>query len=824
MTNMKTENVSVRTTTTSQTGSTPWEAPDSKYTLQTTKDRFTESLAKDLNSGNMSPEVNKMVDAVRWPGKKDAPRVQVKTFAVDGIQAKEIIFIQRVPTVADGPNIVLYIPQKDGRSFQSFNSIAEMNTWLKTLANDPTQLESFSQQFANGGSPARTQRVIDTMTRFKDNDINAVVGPYAQEESDIFERLDKGSSALPKSVNGLTNVQEERTSADGRVVYSGRRADGVNVLFEYDAYGNLQGEDKNKNFYFVKNGLNNHKPVVPMTASEFKSTVQNEAANNVGTNDIRGFYEELLNHLEHPFAGLGEALQVLGVNKNTANTVERYFDNPFSALLLDLNKNNQIGKVFGLDKPAMDSILSGIGDIAQGFVPAYGQARALGTLLAKAIRNEPLSDQEKRDLADGLALKPNSPARKNLPQTPAVETKPVELNIVPKQKPAQNVVPEPEPPKPSTPQANRLQPSQWRDISHSAVEGGEQLIAGRTPNARGIYQVVGSNGESRWFIRLADEQGAGKVHEIDDRFKLRDSYVQIIDPSTKKPVMTVHSDGKGGWEPIKGDGGIKWPWQSDASANRPFDASAYDYPAEGEPSTSKIKDKIDKKLKADADDYHKSAKTKPRPAHAELPKNASPAEVIDTVYKKSSGMIVGEDHSQPSGLQFLIDNAGEFKKNNVTTLYSEGFDHSLQPDLDKFFETGEISPALRNNLKIIDRAHAGHGRYTNRELLLTMRKHGIRVKAIDVLSTEAKTTRIKNMNYYASSVIESDQASNPQGKWVARVGSEHVSTYDAEPPIRGISELTGATGISLDEAAPNKETSVIQSLDKTEIFIDMKKP
>ncbi|MGY2401617.1 dermonecrotic toxin domain-containing protein [Pseudomonas sp. SDO5271_S396] len=803
-----------------------WDRPNSSYTLKTSLDRFTQSITTDLNAGNMPPGVNDMVDAVRWPRTRGLPSVQVKTFAVDGVQATDIIFIQRVPSVPAGPNIVLYVPQDDGRSFQSFNSLAEMNAWLKAQAGDPKQLESFSQHFAEGGSPARTQRVTDTLTRFKNNDINAVAGPYATEGNDIFARLDQGNSAPPTSVNGLTDLKHESTSPDGRELYSGRRADGEKVLFEYDAYGNLLGQDKKQQFYFVKNGLNQHLPLVPMTASEFKSKVQNEAASNVEADDIRGFYEELLKHLEHPFSGLGEALQVFGVDKNTANTVERYFDNPLSALLLDLNQNNHIGKVFGVDKTTMDSVLGTIGDSGQGFVPVYGQARGLGTLLAKALRNEPLSDDEISSLADNLALKPDSPARRNLvkpkavpaltpkaaAEKPALDTRPVETA------PA---APPSETPNQPEPEVNRLRPSQWGRISQFAVEGGEQLITGVTPNAHGIYQVNGSSGESRWFIRLTDEQSTGHVHEIDGRFKLRDGYVQVIDPSTKKPLMTVHSDGQGGWQPAKGNGGIKLPWQS---AKPSFEPGAYDYPAPGEPSSSKIKDQIDKKLKADANAYHKSAKTKPRPVLADLPKNASPKEVIDTVYGKSSGMILGEDHSQPAGVQFLIDNAGEFERNKVTTLYSEGFDHSLQPDLDHFFETGKFSPALSNNLKLIDRAHAGHGRYTNRELLLTMRKHGIRVKAIDVPSVEPKTTRLKNMNYYASNVINADQANQPQGKWVARVGSDHVFNYDNEPPVRGMSQLTGATGVSIDEAPPTKETAVTQSRDKTELYIDLKQP
>lgn len=822
---MTTARVSTPTTGAPQARAHAWEPSDSSYTLKTTQDRFGDSLAKDLNAGRLSPGVHQMADAVRWPGKDKTLQVQVKTFAVDGIQARDIIFIQRVPPTAEGPNIVLFIPEKTGDSFQSFNTLEQMNTWLKTLAQDPKRLDTFSQHFAEGATPARTARVIDTMTRFKNNDINAVVGPYATENSDIFRRLDTGIGAPPASVNGLTDVKEERLSADGRVLYSGKRANAQTVLFEYDAYGNLLGQDNKKQFYFVKNGLNTHAPLVPMTASEFKHIVQKEAADRVGANEIRGFYEELLTHLEHPFSGIGEALQVFGVNKHTADTVERYFDNPVSALLLDLNKDNRIGKVFGIDKATMDAVLSGVGDIAQGFVPVYGQARGLAALLAKVIRNEPLSDQEKTDLADGLALKPDSPARKHLPARKALRAPAGKLSEPKAAAPAKPPAHAPAAPaEPAPAVANRLRPSQAHAIGQFALPQGEQLLAGVKPNAKGLYQIKNAAGEDQWLIRLTDDKNTSQVFKIDGRFKLSDGYVQIVDPHTAKPVLTVHSTGDGGWAPVSGPGGVKWPWQSQGAAPRAFDPGTYDYPAEGEPSTSKSAEKLDKQLKKDADDFHKKAKTKTPPAHAKIPANASPAEVIDTVYQKSPGLIVGEDHSQSAGLRFLIDNAGEFKKNGVTVLYSEGFEHALQADLDRFFETGEFSPALTNNLKLIDRPHSGHGAYTNRELLITMRKQGIRVKAIDVPSTEPKTTRLKNMNYYATRVIDADQAAAPQAKWVARVGSEHVFTYDGEPPVRGLSQLTGATGISVDDAAPNKATSVIQSRDKTELYMDLKKP
>ena len=380
-----------------------------------------------------------------------------------------------------------------------------------------------------------------------------------------------------------------------------------------------------------------------------------------------------------------------------------------------------------------------------------------------------------------------------------------------------------EPARPNASGANRMSPSQWHDLSEYAETKGEQLIAGVTPN-KGIYQVKSVRGEDRWFIRMTNENGAHQVYEIDGRFKLRNGYADIIDPFSKKPVMTVHATVDGRWEPINGPGGIKLPWTKDSPSADQFDPAAYDPPAQGKPSTSKASQKTDAELKKDASSFHKKAKTKQPPKLSDIPQDSQPNKIIDSVYQKSTGMVLGEDHSQSAGLRFLIDHADDYKSAGVKTLYSEGFEHSLQPDLDRFFDTGEFSPALRKNLKLIDRAHIAHEPYTNRNLLLTMRNKGIRVKAIDVPSVEPKTTRLKNMNYYATKVIERDQALRPGEKWVARVGSEHVFSYDGDPPIRGISQLTGATGITVDEAAAGVPTSVIQSLDKTELYVELKHP
>ena len=90
----------------------PTEKFDKSHEVVNSKGTFIESVAKDLNSGRMTPDVNDMVEAVLSPGKASLPKVQVKTFSVNGIQANDIMFIQRVPPVLDGPNIGLYIPEE----------------------------------------------------------------------------------------------------------------------------------------------------------------------------------------------------------------------------------------------------------------------------------------------------------------------------------------------------------------------------------------------------------------------------------------------------------------------------------------------------------------------------------------------------------------------------------------------------------------------------------------------------------------------------------------------------------------------------------------
>ncbi|WP_348748703.1 dermonecrotic toxin domain-containing protein [Pseudomonas rhodesiae] len=138
--------------------------------------------------------------------------------------------------------------------------------------------------------------------------------------------------------------------------------------------------------------------------------------------------------------------------------------------------------------------------------------------------------------------------------------------IPPEEKP---VVPSPgEPPQVEGPKIesvpdDRLRPTQTRNLSQYVVPNGEQLIETATRNAKGMYQVKdAATGQDRWFIHYTDNTSVRQVYEIRSDFKLSDDYVQIINRETGKPVMTVHSNGKGEWVNVAVDAGMKWPWRS----------------------------------------------------------------------------------------------------------------------------------------------------------------------------------------------------------------------------------------------------------------------
>lgn len=201
----------------------------------------------------------------------------------------------------------------------------------------------------------------------------------------------------------------------------------------------------------------------------------------------------------------------------------------------------------------------------------------------------------------------------------------------------------------------------------------------------------------------------------------------------------------------------------------------------------------------------------PRPPLPEVTGQPSQQALLDSLYRNSRGVVIGEAHSDIGSKRFIIDNMRYLAANDVKTLYLE---HLLtdvhQLDLDRFAQTGVMSKRLLHDLKVLDR-----GQYTDpagihnfEALVIRAREHGIEVRAIDCaasyhvkdLSAAGNSTRQSMMNYFASRVIRRHQAVVGEHKWIALVGNSHANTFRGTVP--GLAELEGAIGLRLMDVKP----------------------
>ncbi|NCE90667.1 hypothetical protein DK871_11285 [Pseudomonas sp. L13] len=336
--------------------------------------KFLDDGETEYLGGALSAEGYQLTKAAVSPDKPGSPGVQVSTFAVDGVQSNDMMVIKRVPPTEEGPNLVLYMPEDEVTSFHEFKNAEEMTAWLKEVANDPTERKRFTQHFSSDKAPKQEERVNKKFGEFAEGDINAVVGSFGYEKGDIFERLNKDASVPPVQVSGLTRTQLYKQETDGAATYIGYQEDGKKILYKYDAYGNMHGNN-GKEWFFAQNGLNDNKPLEPMTLNEYTKKVVSVSLDNVSANDKRALLDEFVKQLRNPLHGIGMALKELGVSGDVANSIEEILKNPVKGTLLELNHDNRIGKLFGVDKEQMDATLESVGSQVQSTIPYYGAWR-----------------------------------------------------------------------------------------------------------------------------------------------------------------------------------------------------------------------------------------------------------------------------------------------------------------------------------------------------------------------------------------------------------------------------------------------------------------
>ena len=213
------------------------------------------------------------------------------------------------------------------------------------------------------------------------------------------------------------------------------------------------------------------------------------------------------------------------------------------------------------------------------------------------------------------------------------------------------------------------------------------------------------------------------------------------------------------------------------------------------------------------------------PAKPSLPDPAllrTEKDFIQEAYSYSPGLVIGEAHASESAKKFLIDHMADLKKQGVQTLYFEHLQTDLhQLELNHFNHTAKMPDSLKAFLQRQDFGHMRfydgktanyQGPYTYTNILQAANKHGVRVQAIDCTASynlkglrassqslvDPDTLRNSMFSYFASRVIQADQAAHGAHKWVAFVGSAHTDTYLGIP---GLGQLHGVLSLHIRDTA-----------------------
>jgi hypothetical protein len=394
-------------------------------------------------------------------------------------------------------------------------------------------------------------------------------------------------------------------------------------------------------------------------------------------------------------------------------------------------------------------------------------------------------------------------------------------------------VPEPSPPPAldtAAPVSSNTMPSVETDTGLRAFRTNKLLDTLTPPPAEGRMQGVYLEGTDKTYIAIADE-----VYRV--RFVNELNTWVIIDPENpfsfhgNVPVR-LGADGK--WQPIIGrglqGGGKALSTLSGRATIAPSAAALptpYDMPEDLRPAMrgfvespsnkpfegyyASLTDngplerffEIRERLTADADAFYSHLQFPERASIPDIPRDAVPKAAIKQLYEHHQGLVIGESHSSVASKQFLMDNMAQLAKQKVRTLYLEHVLTDLhQVDLDTFARTGRMPKALQSYLEDLDWGHFtdSTGTYTFQNLVRTANKYGVRIRAIDCMTSyrvagipdPERNVRLKLMNYFAHTVIAADESARAGGKWIALVGNAHANAFKGVP---GMAEIEGVIGL-----------------------------
>lgn len=209
------------------------------------------------------------------------------------------------------------------------------------------------------------------------------------------------------------------------------------------------------------------------------------------------------------------------------------------------------------------------------------------------------------------------------------------------------------------------------------------------------------------------------------------------------------------------------------------------------------------RLQASAERFFASYAAQPRPTLPVVTSATTPPSFLKQVADSQfSGLVIGEGHGHESSKALLRTQMKGIKEAGFKTLYIEHLLTDLhQGELDIFHQTQRLPKKLKAYLKEQDQGHMPlyTGPDTYSQVIQAANKYGLRVRALDCTASyhvkglpNSGLSRNQMFSYFASRVIEADQAAHGPHKWIAFVGSAHTNTNRGVP---GLTEILGAVSL-----------------------------
>ncbi|MFN3357039.1 MAG: toxin [Pseudomonas sp.] len=216
-------------------------------------------------------------------------------------------------------------------------------------------------------------------------------------------------------------------------------------------------------------------------------------------------------------------------------------------------------------------------------------------------------------------------------------------------------------------------------------------------------------------------------------------------------------------------------------------------------------------LSRDAEAFWSASTAAPRPSLPPLANDAAHAQIIESLFKHSDGLVIGEVSESIASKQFLIENIGELARLGVKRLYIEHLPNDVfRLKLHKLNTKGS-SRHIEKHLGRVDRTfNLGEGASPSYlSLMKAARRHGIELKGLDAATSydmshafhiieDAQSPPRANglRNFYSHKALNADLADQPGTRWVALVEHSRVRTAEHIP---GLADLHGAIGLRIDD-------------------------